>query len=194
MGKGADDNMLSKFAALTGLKVASGTESIPITGLRRFKGGKVPPFVFITGADRTSFSIEEIRTLRWYALEAGGMIFADNGGARRNRGFDRSFRDGMNAVFSNPQWVDVPNDDIIYRQPFYFPNGAPRLWHHSGNRALGIKHNGRWVVYYHQGDINDAWKSGHSGASPQDAEQAYRLAVNIINYAFHKYVAFQKNK
>ena len=57
------------------------------------------------------------------------------------------------------------NDDIIYRQPFVFPNGAPRLWHHSGNRALGLKHNGRWVVFYHQGDIYDAWKTGHSGAS-----------------------------
>lgn len=193
MGQGADDNMLGKFAALTGLNVASGTESIPITGLRRFKGGKVPPFVFITGSQGMRLSGEEINTLRWYALEAGGMIFADNGGSRRNRGFDASFRNEMDRVFSRPQWIDIPNDDIIYRQPFYFPNGAPRLWHHSGDRALGIKHDGRWVVFYHQGDINDAWKTGHSGASAEDAEQAYRLAVNIINYAFHRHFAFRND-
>ena len=45
----------------------------------------------------------------------------------------------------------------------------------------------RWVVFYHPGDINDAWKDGHSGAAPQVADQAYKLGVNVIYYAFNQY-------
>jgi hypothetical protein len=111
------------------------------------------------------------------------MIFADNGGGH----FNRSFRNLMQRVFPELEWVDIASDDIIFRQPFLFPNGAPPLWHHSGNRALGLKHNGRWVVFYHQGDLNDAWQEGHSGVSEELASQAYRLGVNIVNYAFNKY-------
>jgi hypothetical protein len=71
--------------------------------------------------------------------------------------------------------------------PFLFPNGAPPLWHHSGMRAMGLKYNGRWVVFYHQGDLNDAWQTGHSGAAPHLADQAYKLGINIINYSFNQY-------
>jgi len=42
-------------------------------------------------------------------------------------------------------------------------------------------------VFYHPGDINDAWKSGHSGLRPGLARQAHALGVNIIWYAFTRY-------
>ena len=43
------------------------------------------------------------------------------------------------------------------------------------------------MVYYHPGDVKDAWKDGHSGASEQVADQAYKLGVNVIYYAFNQY-------
>jgi hypothetical protein len=141
--------------------------------------------VYITGRGSVSISSAEARTLRWYCLEEGGMNFADNGGAF----FDTSFRRLIRRVFPEKSWVDIASDDIIFRQPFIFPNGAPPLFHHSGNRALGIKHNGRWVVFYHQGDINDAWKTGHSGVSEPVAAAAYRMGVNVIHYSFTQYMA-----
>ena len=118
------------------------------------------------------------------------MIFADNGGGH----FNGSFRALMRRAFPDKRPVDIPNDDIIYRQPFYFPGGAPPLWHHSGYRALGWKHKGRWIVFYHQGDINDAWKTGHSGVKKHLAAAAYKLGINIVNYAFNQYhrIHFEK--
>ncbi len=50
-------------------------------------------------------------------------------------------------------------------------------------------HEGRWVVFYHPGDLNDAWRDGHNDVAPQVAEQAYRLGVNVIYYAFTNYLA-----
>jgi hypothetical protein len=95
----------------------------------------------------------------------------------------------MRRSFPELQWVDIASDDVLFRQPFVFPNGAPPLWHHSGRRAVGLKHNGRWIAFYHQGDLNDAWKTGHSGVTEGQAMQAYKLGVNIINYSFNQYMS-----
>jgi hypothetical protein len=185
MGVGADYNLLIKFHEFTGFNVAPRTESIGINRLRRFPKKRAPPFVFITGRGGIRASREEARTLRWYCLEEGGMIFADNGGGS----FNSSFRGLMRRSFPELQWVDIASDDVLFRQPFVFPNGAPPLWHHSGRRAVGLKHNGRWIAFYHQGDLNDAWKTGHSGVTEGQAMQAYKLGVNIINYSFNQYMS-----
>ena len=95
----------------------------------------------------------------------------------------------MKRVFPDKNWVDIANDDFIYQQPFLFPSGAPPLWHHSGTRALGIKHNGRWIAFYHQGDINDAWQTGGSGVSEATQTQAFKMGINVVNYAFNQYMS-----
>jgi len=185
MGVGADYNMLIEFHKITSFKIADATESITIPQLRRFPKHRGPPFVFLTGKGNIAASRKDVETLRWYCTQEGGLIFADNGGGS----FNQSFRALMRRAFPELEWVDISNDDILFQQPFVFPNGAPPLWHHSGDRALGLKHNGRWVVFYHQGDLNDAWKTGHSGATENQAMQAYRLGTNIINYAFNQYMS-----
>lgn len=185
MGVGADYNFLIQFNRLTGFRIADKTEAIDFTDLRRFPRGRAPPFVYLTGSGRINGGQTELKALRWYCLEEGGMLFADNGGG----GFDRSFRALMRQAFPELQFVDIANDDIVYQRPFSFPNGAPPLWHHSGNRALGLKYNGRWICFYHQGDMKDAWKDGHSGASPAVTDQAYKMGVNVVNYAFNQYMS-----
>ena len=184
MGVGADYNFLIQFHDLTTFAIAERTESIPIRQLKHFPKNRAPPFVYLTGSRNINLTKEEVKTLRWYCLEEGGLLFADNGGGH----FDASFRQAIQRIFPELQWVDIANDDIIYRQPYFFPNGSPPLWHHSGSRALGLKYNGRWVAFYHQGDIGDAWKTGHSGASKPIVAQAYRLGVNVVNYAFNQYL------
>jgi len=185
MGKEADYNFLLQFHKLTGFKIAKRIEHIKIRRLRKFRKHRAPPFVFITGRGGIGVTRSDVKTLRWYCLEEGGMIFVDNGGGN----FDLNFRNLMRRVFPDLQWVDIPNDDFIYRYPYLFANGAPPLWHHSGYRAMGLKHNGRWIVFYHPGDINDAWKTGHSGISKSIAMSAYKLGVNVVYYAFSQYYA-----
>jgi hypothetical protein len=185
---GADDNMLIKFGEMTGLKVARSAEHRAIPRLKFFPEGKAPPFVFITGRGGVTMSSHETRVLRDYCLEEGGMIFADNGGGS----FDSSFRGAMARVFPDKSWIRVSKDDPIFRYPYLFPSGAPPLWHHSGREALGLRHNGRWIAFYHPGDLNDAWKTGHSGIHEGLANQAYKLGINVMYYAFSQYLDHHK--
>lgn len=186
MGKGADYNMLIKIKEYAGFNIAPDTEFITVDELEnRFRNKKKkPPFVYITGRGGINMTTKEVKQLRKYLLEDGGLLFADNGGGS----FNSSFRNLVKRVLPNHEMVDIANDDIIYQQPFYFPNGAPRLWHHSGDRALGVKNSGRWIVFYHQGDINDAWKTGGSGVSAQQQSEAYKMGANVIAYAFGEYL------
>ena len=185
MGKGADYNLLVHFNQITGFPIARDTEAIEISRLKRFPKDRAPPFVFLTGRGNINVSDGDIKTLRWYLEEEGGMLFIDNGGGH----FDRSVRALLSRVLPGKSVVDIANDDPIYRAPYVFPNGAPPFWHHAGNRALGVKIDGRWAVFYHPGDINDAWKDGHSGAAKEIADQAYKLGVNVMYYSFNAYYA-----
>jgi hypothetical protein len=183
MGKGADYNLLIRFNQFTGLPIARETESREIERLPLFPKKRSPPFVFLTGRGNINISNREAKILQEYCEREGGMLFIDNGGGQ----FGSNARRMLARVFPGKNLVDIANDDPIYQAPFVFPDGAPPFWHHDGNRALGIRHEGRWIVFYHPGDINDAWKDGHSGAAAQVADQAYKLGVNVIYYAFNQY-------
>jgi hypothetical protein len=179
----ADMNFLEEFKKVTGFKIARSPEARTIAQLKNFDKGFAPPFLYLTGAGSIPVSSGDVKILRDYLLD-GGMLFADAGSPQ----FHDSFRALMAAVFPDRQLVTIADDDPIFQAPFVFPNGAPPLWHHGGNRALGVKHLNRWAVFYHPGDINDAWKTGASGMSRDLANASYRLGVNIIYYSFTNYL------
>ena len=179
----ADMNFLDEFKKVTGFKIARSPEARTISQVRNFDKGFAPPFMYLTGVGGIPVTSRDVKTLREYLL-GGGMLFADAGSPQ----FHSSFLALMAAIFPDKQLVTIADDDPLFQTPFSFPNGAPPLWHHGGSRALGIKHQNRWAVFYHPGDINDAWKTGHSGMSRDLAEQSYRLGVNIIYHAFTNYL------
>jgi len=184
MGRGGDYNLLLKFKEITGLNIADNTEHKEISRLVRFRKGRAPPFVYMTGRGGISLSAGDMNILRYYCLVEGGMIFADCAGGS----FDRSFHLMCRRLFPDKQLAGIPDDDPLYKNPFSFPNGAPRLWGRGASRPMGIKHKGRWVVYYHPGRMGDAWKTGHSGASQAVANQAYKLGINVMYYSFTRYL------
>ncbi len=182
---GADINFLREFAQTTGFrKIARSGESHSIALLRKYPRDGFPPFVYLTGnggMGRTTPSDDKI--LREYCL-GGGLLIADAG----SLAFDQSFRHFIHKVFPDKPLVDIADDDEIYRLPFTFPDGAPAFWHHGGRRALGIKHEGQWVVFYHPGDMNDAWKSpGYTDVSPEMRASAMHLGINLVRYAFDRW-------
>ena len=184
-GLGADVNMLVEFGRRTGIPVAAKTEHVTIRDLMRFPKKLSPPFVYITGERNIHVRDADVKRLRKYLTERGGMIFADNGGGR----FHGQFLNLMRRVLPGERFVEIPFDDEVFLKPYSLP-GAPPLWHHSGYRALGIRRQGRWVVFYHQGDLGDAWKDGHSGAPAASWQAAYEMGVNVIDYAFRHYLKF----
>ncbi|MGB0766598.1 MAG: DUF4159 domain-containing protein, partial [Phycisphaeraceae bacterium] len=181
----ADINFLNAFAKATGFdRIASKGESHAISLLDKYPEDGFPPFVYFTGnggIGRTNS--KDLETLREYCL-GGGMLIADAGSAS----FDRSFRQFIGKVFPDKPLLDIADDDMLYQLPYGFPNGAPAFWAHGGRRAKGIKHDGRWIVFYHPGDMNDAWKSpGYSDVTPEMRDAATQLGVNLVYYAFNQW-------
>ena len=182
-GIGADLNMLIEYGIRTRHKVAERTESRTVAQLKNFPVGKSPPVVYLTGQQNISLSNTEIKILREYLLDKHGMIFGDNGGSSR---FHYAFLSMMSRVLPNVRYVPVPLDDVIHRIPYQIPF-LPYVAPHGGKQALGWKVDGRWVCYYHPGDIGDAWADEHSGVPPEIWEFCYQLGTNVIFYAHSEY-------
>lgn len=179
----ADLNFLDEFCRVTGFKVSKHNESYPAFRLNDFPKGYAPPFIFMTGSGKINIPPRDMMILRRYVLD-GGMLFVDCGSPQ----FHQNFRAFIQALFPEEPLLVVSDDDPIYQYPFTFLNGAPPLWHHGGLKALGIKRGNRWLVYYHPGDLNDAWKTGHSGLSPALAKSAMQVGINVIYHAFTHYL------
>jgi hypothetical protein len=189
MGRGLDHNLLVKFNEITGFAIADNTEHKEISRLARFRSGKAPPFVYMTGSGGIKLSRAEVRILRGYCLKEGGMILADSAGGN----FAQSFRAMCKMVFPDKKLVDIHDDDPLYSEPFKFVKGAPLLLSKK-SRPQGIKHKGRWMVFYHPGNMGGLWKTGHSGASKALADRAYKLGINIMYYSFTRYLNIHHSK
>lgn len=182
---GADINFLRAFAQATGFKrIANKGESHSIALLRKYPDDGFPPFVYLTGnGNMGRVSTNDAKVLRDYCLK-GGMLIADAGSAR----FHSSFTHFMRQVFPDKPLIDIADDDMIYQLPYAFPDGAPAFWHHGGRHPLGIKHEGRWVAFYHPGDMNDAWKSpGYTDVTQEMRDAAMNLGINLVYYAFNQW-------
>lgn len=182
---GADVAFLKFFRDNTPFKkISNKGESHKISLLKKYPDDGFPPFVYMTGnGNMGRVSSADAKILREYCLK-GGMLVADAGSAS----FHRSFTHFIRQVFPDKPLIDIADDDMIFQLPYSFPNGAPPLWAHGGRRALGIKHEGRWVCFYHPGDMNDAWKAqGYTDVDPQTREVALSLGLNITYYAFNQW-------
>jgi Domain of unknown function (DUF4159) len=182
---GADINFLRAFAKNTGFKnIAPKGEKHSIALLAKYPKDGFPPFVYLTGnGSMGSVSSSDRKILRDYCLK-GGMLVADAGSPE----FHRSFTHFIQSVFPDKPLLDIADDDMLYRLPYVFPEGAPAFWHHGGRRALGMKHESRWMVFYHPGDMNDAWKSaGYTDVTPEMRDAAMQLGINIVYYAFNQW-------
>lgn len=111
------------------------------------------------------------------------MLFCDNGGSRH---FHNQFLSLMNRVTPDIQPVAIPLDDTIHRIPYQIPY-LPYVAPHGGKEALGWYKDGRWIAYYHPGDIGDAWADGHAGVKADIWESCYQIGTNVIFYAHAEY-------
>jgi len=182
-GVGADLNMLINYNVLTGQKVADQTTSITPIGLKNQPIGKGPPLVYVTGQKSISLTKEEIKSLREYLFDKHGMFFIDNGGSST---FHAQAFAMMGQIAPEIAPVKVPLDDVIHRRPFPVPF-LPYVAPHGGKDAWGWKLDGRWICYYHPGDIGDAWTDTHSGVPKDIWEACFKLGANVMAYANGEY-------
>ena len=181
-GVAGDFNMLTEYYVLTRQKTAERTESLRISQLASFPREKSPPLVFMTGQKNVSLANNEVKILRDYLIDKHGMLFASSG----SQHFHNQFIAMMQRVLPDIRPVPVPLDDTIHRVPFAVPT-LPYVVPHGGKDALGWSMDGRWLAYYHPGDISDAWADGHSGVSPDIYNGCFQLGANVINYGHVEY-------
>lgn len=188
-GVGADLNMLIEYNVRTGTRVHDKTESRRVAELKNFPPKKAPPMVYMTGQKNISLSKSEIKILREYLLDKHGMLFVDNGGSRN---FHRHAIAMMHQVLPNIKEVPIPLDDVIHRVPYTLPFLPYVAIHGDRPEALGWKVDGRWVCYYHPGDIADAWADDHAGVKPEVWEACYRLGCNVISYSHAEHAKWRE--
>jgi hypothetical protein len=189
MARGSDLNLLTEYGIRLGQKVNDRPEPMEISRLNAFPARKSPPMVYMTGQRAINLSDSEIKILRTYLLEHHGMLFGDNGGSSSWEG---QFVGMMKKVLPTVEPINVYLDHTIHRIPYALPR-LPIVAPHGRSNALGWVVDGRLVVYYHPGDIGDAWADGHSGVPQEIWESSYQLGVNIIHYAHSEYNKWLEN-
>ena len=139
------------------------------------------PILYLTGHGNIRFSEEEVRRLRIY-LEHGGFLFAND-----DYGLDGAFRRELARLFPDKQLVELPPSFEIFRDPFDFPNGLPKIHEHDGGRprAFGLFHEGRLVVFYNfNSDIGDGWDDREvHGDPPEKRRAALKMGTNVVVWA-----------
>ena len=180
LDRNSDLNMLLWYAANTGHKTAKKPEVRSVQQLKRFPAGKSPPMVYMTGQGKISLGKTDIGILQEYLTGKHGMLFADNGGSP---GWHSQFFSLMEKVLPRVKPQPVPLDHQVHSGVPFLPVVAP----HGGRTAWGWVVDGRLAVYYHPGDLGDAWADGHAGVPRQVWESGFRLGGNIMLYAHSEY-------
>ncbi|MDG2194129.1 MAG: DUF4159 domain-containing protein [Polaribacter sp.] len=140
------------------------------------------PIVFMTGHGNVFFSEEEVKNLRNYLISGGFLHISDN------YGLDIFIRRELKKVFPNLTLQEIPKNHPIYKQPFIFKNGIPKIHEHNKKRAqgFGLFYEGRLLCFYdYESDLSDGWEDStiHNNTL-KVREKALKMGANILIYAF----------
>lgn len=140
------------------------------------------PFIHITGHGNIVFTEVEIQNLRKYLL-GGGFLHIDD-----NYGMDQYVRKEMKRVFPEMDFVEIPKDHTIFKEPYAFPNGLPKIHEHDNQppQAFGLFKDGKLIcLYTYETDLGDGWEDEEVHNNPKEIrEKALKMGANIINYVF----------
>ncbi len=140
------------------------------------------PFVHMTGHGNVVFSENDVTNLRNY-LSSGGFLHIDD-----NYGMDQYIRKEIKKIFPDKELIPVPVTHEIFKGPFPFPNGLPKIHEHDNKapQAFGIFLEGRLVLLYTvETDLGDGWEDQEVHNDPREVrEKALKMGANIVNYAF----------
>lgn len=140
------------------------------------------PFLHMTGHGNVLFSEQEAANLRTYLL-SGGFLHIDD-----NYGMAVYLLEELPKIFPDKQLQEIGADHPIFREPFEFPEGLPKIHEHDGKRpqAFGYFHQGRLVLLFTvEADLGDGWEEPEVHNDPEEVRQkALQMGANIVNYAF----------
>jgi hypothetical protein len=139
------------------------------------------PFVFLTGHGTIEVNEIEVENLRNYLLQ-GGFLYIDD-----DYGLDASARELMKRVFPSDSWVELPFTHNLYKIPFSFPKGAPKIHEHDNKPPQGFAlfHNGKMVAFYtYESNPSDGWADPEIHNTPEALrEKALQFGTNLLFFA-----------
>ncbi|MBT4919539.1 MAG: DUF4159 domain-containing protein [Flavobacteriaceae bacterium] len=140
------------------------------------------PFVHMTGHGNVFFTDEDADNLRNYLL-SGGFLHIDD-----NYGMDPYLRKELVKIFPNKKLIELSKDHSLFKQPYLFALGLPKIHEHNKNRpqAFAIYVEERIVLLYtFESDLGDGWENSEVHNDPPEIRlKALQMGANIINYAF----------
>jgi hypothetical protein len=141
------------------------------------------PFIHMTGHGNVVFSPSEIENLHNYLL-SGGFLHIDD-----NYGMDEYIRKEIKKIFPNEVLQEIPSNHNIFKAPYNFPNGLPKIHEHENKKpqAFGILVEDRLVLLYtFESDLGDGWEDEEVHNDPLSVrEKALKMGANILFYAFN---------
>lgn len=160
----------------TDLSTASATVSVGESSIFEY------PMLHMTGHGNVIFTADEAQNLRTYLL-GGGFLHIDD-----NYGMAEFLEKELRKVFPDRQWEELGADHPIFKEPYSFPDGLPKIHEHDGQRpqAMGYFHEGRLVLLFTtESDLGDGWEDPEVHNDPEAVRlKALQMGANIINYAF----------
>jgi len=192
-------NLLRALNRTVGLSASTRQRNLPASDPNIFKY----PVLYMHGRTSYRLSRREIEQLQLY-LSRGGVLFADACcGAKQ---FDRSFREFIGQLFPNDELQRIPADHDMFTERVGYdlktvrrrapetddPDAALNVVEQAGEPFLeGIAIDGRYAVIYSKYDISCALERQASVAcTGYVAEDAVKLAVNVVLYAMLQDVTF----
>ena len=170
---------LVKFATKEGgLDIHSAVGSVSAQSISLFSYS----FLHMTGHGSVSFSADEAAALRTY-LQRGGFLHIDD-----NYGMDPFVKKAIESVLPRAKWVLLPKQHDLFRGPFSFPSGLPKIHEHDGKspEAWGLFIGKRMVVLYtKECDLGDGWEDPEVHQDPHEVRlRALQMGTNILHFVF----------
>lgn len=142
------------------------------------------PFVHMTGHGNVTFDKAESENLRNYLL-GGGFLHVDD-----NYGLKDFIMPQMQKVFPELEWVELPYSHEIFKEPYEFPNGLPKIHEHDMKtpQAFAMIYEGRIVcLFTYECDLGDGWEDQRVHKDSDEVRlKALKMGANIIQYVFTK--------
>ena len=140
------------------------------------------PFVHMTGHGNVFFDDNDVKNLRSYLL-AGGFLHIDD-----NYGMKDYVMSQMQKVFPELQWMELPYFHEIFKKPYHFPEGLPKIHEHDNKppQAFAMIYEGRLIcLLTYECDLGDGWEDQRVHYDSDEARlKALKMGANIIRYAF----------
>ena len=140
------------------------------------------PFVHMTGHGNVFFDDSDVKNLRSYLL-AGGFLHIDD-----NYGMKDYVMSQLQKAFPELQWVELPYSHEIFKKPYHFPEGLPKIHEHDNKppQAFAMIYEGRMIcLLTYEWDLGDGWEDQRVHYDSDEARlKALKMGANIIRYAF----------